>query len=802
MHTTWDGMLTAIQGINDYLDDCKAKGDKERLAYDLETYLTTVSRARYDYAYTLKCLTPARRAKVLSGEHKIPGDYDLRQADKYPVPRAHKNKYGEFDARIRLMQLGINPAHINLQNIFDLDLIFQDRYQYPIGLATEEKVFEFYSEVGLAFKSLFLRSGLTIIGQNLKYEYQFTWMYLKLRLGTRRDVGLMNQVLHMGDKIDGKLSHIYEKTVDPEVFESIAGITFEEYHKFKAEEQTSPWWQHPLTDKQYLYSAHDVLIIFFSFDSLLSSLIAWDEIYNGGHEDKGPVEVAILENDLTAAIAKAEMIGFPIDKDYYFTELKPQLEKDVEEAQAEADKLWMRKVVKEKKKTIGSKKNRIIQHYTETTYEPYNLNSPDQVREILGEDLCKQLPLTDKGAPSTGAKNLFFLKDQHPVVALVLKLKKAKKKMGFFESEERGYFAYTNSDNMINHGIYQIGTDENTVATGRMAGARPNLMNVIAQASIRKGFGNKKGYKLVVLDYSQIQLWIAAWLCQDTFLTTCFLTNKDLHSETAKIVFELDFLPDKNDPEQNEWRKKGKTMRFAKTFQMGLEKFLRTTYVDTDGAIDYIMRGEEGIEEARKVIARLDNTTPEVCTYRDQVEASVKASARSFGTLSNKSLRKGKPYYVSISPTLRRTRRFSLDPIDKALAAKNPEDFHPDKKVLYERTGNISTWANKFNSIVRDTAREAFNNEIQSPEADIVKIAIVEINKRLEELADQGIIDEYSEGFVLPVHDELILLAKDENAQLLHDIAKEEMSKAAARFNKTIPMKVDSHIVDTWNQAK
>lgn len=840
----WEGFLASQKHVSEYLDELESRNEKLRIALDTETYICKRARDRYDLLYSIGKLRKKEGKawaeqvkKVLNSfpypepedvllEMEPPEGFRLQQnPDGYPVPRPVKNKWGFYDARVRLIQIGFNPKHLNLQYVIDLDKIRVD-----FNPAGDMDQLEFYLYLAPFLKELLTRP--TIIGQNLGYEYGFFWKYFKTRIREMRDTFLMSQIRHMGNKITHKLSALYKLYIDKELFAELIEFVPEEikvpirgcdsetgewhevvtddiydlliikdvfkwYDKFKEDEQKSPWYTWNLTDRQIKYAAEDVYPIWYVFETLLVQLGEWATKYDTGEPGTGLMVIVKLECELIKAVAKAEIVGFPLDVDYYLNEFKPLMLKEIEEAQAEADKNYKKVYTVTKKHKEGKGKAAVITFSEETVVESYNLNSPDQVRAILGHDICKDLPLTDKGKPTTAADELFIIQHRHPIVPLVLKVKKALKNIAFFEGRS-GYLKHTDSDNVIHHNIWQIGTSEESIDSGRMSGSSPNLMNVPRDKRIRRAFKAPKGKKLIILDKSQIEPRIQAEIAEDKFLINCFRNNRDLHAETAKHIFHLPFSPDnKKDPEQVEWRFKGKTMRLARTYLMGEAKGIKNVYVESDGKIDYFLKGEEGKLAFRRDLEAFDAMTPQVTALRQRIEREVRALPEKLGTMVP--FKNGEPYYVGRS-MVGRTRQCCLQPKDRADAAKNPDDWHMDKKVLYEKTGKISTWANKCNKVLRDIARALFNNLIQSSAADLFKMAICACNEKLEELEDKGIIEFGSAIMIDFIHDEIITLCNEEDAEMLTEVLRKAMVEVVEKYLHQVPVLIEGGPCLDWSE--
>lgn len=801
---TWEGLLKGIQDIHEYLDLSKAKGDKERLAFDIETYLDKATRDAIDLIFYSK-----KRKKKVKEEAPPEAEDDEEESEEdieavaedlpdYPVPYPVKNKDGKFDARVRLLQFGFNPRLIDHQLIFDLDKIAFEICE--TDEPSEQNYLHFYELVGSHLQSIFDRA--TIIGQNLKYEYAFMWKFFRCRIRLMRDLMLMAQVRYMGDKSKKhSLGELYALNILEDLFQKHTGKTHDEYKKFKKAEQKSPWYNLELSPNQLKYGAEDVKLVWLVFETLLIELTTWSRLHG-----EGVLNVVKLECELIKAIAKAEIRGFQMDLDYYWNTLKPRLIGWMEEAQAEANKIAMRVV--EKKRSEGTKKDKRI--WIEKIETPYNLNSSAQVAEILGP-LASRLAKTKGGKPSCTADELMFLREEHEIVKWVLQYKRSAKLIGFFEGP-KGYFKYTDGDGKVHGSINQIGQSDMTVASGRFSLSAPNLSNVPAQNSlcgvkvkelVKDAFVCEDGMDLVIHDYSQIELVLAAQLTFDEFLVACFRDGKDMHSETAKTIFKLETLPLKDTPDEylRDW---GKTIRFAKLFMMGTDKFMKDVYVKTEGGLDYILRGEEGKAEAMKVTDDLENLTPGVIAKRNEIEEDVYSEARRLKTLAP--FKNGQPYFVGktsvTSPKLVRTRSFCLDPKQKEDARLNPEDWEINKRVMYPRTGKISTWANKANSELREAARQAWNNEMQSAAANIFKEAIVAYDKECEELHEKGVIDEYREGMINFVHDEIISQYFKHNSEMMKIRIKQIMEETEGQYLTVVPPKASANMGRSWFSAK
>lgn len=161
-----------------------------------------------------------------------------------------------------------------------------------------------------------------------------------------------------------------------------------------------------------------------------------------------------------------------------------------------------------------------------------NINSPKQLAELLFDELG--LPCNKKR--STGADDLKNIANLHPVVPLILTYRKYFKLLNtYIDSFE----AYKFNDNRI-HAIF----NQSSTMTGRLSSSQPNLQNLSVRDDdrkiIRKLVIAPEGYKILSLDYSQIELRILAILSNDETLLEAFKNNQDIHSSTAAKINNID----------------------------------------------------------------------------------------------------------------------------------------------------------------------------------------------------------------------------------------------------------------------
>lgn len=138
-----------------------------------------------------------------------------------------------------------------------------------------------------------------------------------------------------------------------------------------------------------------------------------------------------------------------------------------------------------------------------------------------------------KSGYSTSADVLLKLKDENPIIPLIIDYrKKTKLKSTYIE----GFMDTIRKDGRIHSRFNQTVT-----ATGRLSSTEPNLQNIPARTAegreIRKAFVPEEGFVFVDADYSQIELRVMASISEDSQLIEAFNSSKDVHSITASQVF-------------------------------------------------------------------------------------------------------------------------------------------------------------------------------------------------------------------------------------------------------------------------
>jgi DNA polymerase-1 len=219
------------------------------------------------------------------------------------------------------------------------------------------------------------------------------------------------------------------------------------------------------------------------------------------------------------------------------------------------DSSWLNELSTKAGREISTIEKKIF----ENAGKKFNVSSPIQLREVLFDEL--KIPTTEirkkgkTGAISTAATELEKLRGLHPIVDLIFDYRELTKlKSTYLDALPE---LVSKADGRIHTSFNQT-----IAATGRLSSSDPNLQNIPIRTElgrqVRKAFVAQKGFVLASLDYSQIELRIAASLSKDPEMIKIFKDNKDFHSATAAKIFnvgEKDVTPSQ--------RRDAKTINFS-----------------------------------------------------------------------------------------------------------------------------------------------------------------------------------------------------------------------------------------------
>ncbi len=395
---------------------------------------------------------------------------------------------------------------------------------------------------------------------------------------------------------------------------------------------------------------------------------------------------------------------------------------------------YLDKLSKELKSTLEDIENKVY----ELAEESFNLSSPKQLGEILFEklNLDKKKSRKTKTGWSTDAVVLERLVDEHEIIQHLIKHRTLSKLLSTYIDA---------LPNLINEKTGRVHTNFNqaATATGRLSSSNPNLQNIPVRTEfsrrIRKAFLPEKNWKLLSADYSQIELRILAHLADEKILINAFHKNDDIHSLTARLIFEKEEI-------SSDERRVGKTINFGVIYGMGIKKFARSTGVSTPEAKEFLIKYKERYSKIFKFLELQERLA----------------------------LSKG---YVKTIFGRKREFKFDKNGLGR-LIGKDP----------YE----IDLQSARRAGMEAQSLRAAANAPIQGSSADIIKIAMVQLNKKFIEMNVPA-------KMLLQVHDELLFEVEPDSLEITTKLVKKTMEDCV-KLN--VPLLVDIGIGDNWMETK
>jgi DNA polymerase-1 len=349
----------------------------------------------------------------------------------------------------------------------------------------------------------------------------------------------------------------------------------------------------------------------------------------------------------------------------------------------------------------------------------FNVNSPKQLAEILFTRLGLQPIKKTKTGYSTDESVLTHLAAQHELPAEILAYRQiAKLKSTYVDALPA----------LINPRTGRIHTTfhQAVAATGRLSSSDPNLQNIPIKGPmgprIRAAFVPEPGYTLLSADYSQIELRILAHLSGDERLLEAFRTDGDVHTDTARTLFNLPA-----DAITPAMRRAAKTVNFGIIYGIspfGLSEQLGVSQGEAKRYIDEYFSHFAGV--------------------RRFVDATIE-KARSDGFVTTLLGRK-RPIPELASPI-------------------------PAQRSFGERS--------------------AVNSPIQGSAADIIKLAMINIHRRLDR-------ERLNARMLLQVHDELVFEVAQRDVDAIKALVKKEMEEA---YPLAVPVRVEIGVGPNWADA-
>lgn len=282
--------------------------------------------------------------------------------------------------------------------------------------------------------------------------------------------------------------------------------------------------------------------------------------------------------------------------------------------------------------------------------------------------------------------------------------------------------------------------------TGRLSSSDPNLQQIPVRSQLgrefRKCFTAPPGYDLIVADYSQIELRVVAHVAQDPEMIRILSTGEDIHRAATAGALQKD----PEDVTDEERSMVGKVVNFLIVYGGGAKTLQKTV--------------KRPLEECEEIIANYFKTFKRL----EPMKARIIKEAVARGDRERPMLR---PPYVVIPPTGRRRRLPGL--------------FSSDKYEVFK------------------AQRQAVNAVVQGFAANIMKMALVEVDRVLTE-ADLGA------RLLLTVHDEIVMEAPSNHAEEVYPLVIDAMNGITLPDGTPIlgqvPLLAEGGIGKTWVEAK
>ena len=525
-------------------------------------------------------------------------------------------------------------------------------------------------------KKIFEEKAIMKVGHNIKYD-KIVLSNIGINLSPVDDTMLLSYVLDAG-KFRHNLDDLAKIYLDHETikYKDVVGVgkkekTFDEV----------------VINDAYIYAAEDSDITFQLYKILKKRIIS--EKILSVYEN--------IEKPLIKVIAKMEKEGIKIDVKQ-LTNLGSTFQKKLLKIEKEIFKL---------------------------SKIEFNIASPKQLGEILFDKLgFKGGKKGKSGAYSTSVdvlENLSY--DGHKIADFLLEWRQISKLINtYIES----------LINEVNKKTLRIHTSYSKASTntGRLSSTNPNLQNIPIRTDegkkIRNTFISEKGFKLVSLDYSQIELRLLAHIGKVEDLKRALEQNIDVHKKTASQIFNVK-LEDVDD----DLRRKAKTINYGIIYGIsafGLAKQLKIQRSEADLILKEYFKNYKGI-----------------LNYIDEITNFCKKNG-----------------FV---------------------------------KTLFGRKCYIDGINNKNPNLRNFAIRAAVNAPIQGSAADIIKKAMININKFLEEKKTKS-------KMILQVHDELLFeMYESEISYLSMEIKKIMENASLPEVKLDIPLIADIGQGSSWAEA-
>lgn len=391
------------------------------------------------------------------------------------------------------------------------------------------------------------------IAHNAKFDAKFIKHNLGIDLGGLFDTLLASQIVSAGD-IEER--HGLDTVAERYLNESVD----------KTERLSN--WNFELSEAQLEYAARDAAVLLPLREKLIERLKA-----------ESLVRCAQLEFECVMPVVDIELAGFFMHKDRWLEQLGIVEKRRIELAEQ------LQEVLAEES-SQGSL-------FGGPQREDINLDSHQQLTQALNR---LGIPVPD----STRNWKLQPLAAQYPIVETLLEYRTVQKALTSYGQ---------NMIELINPVTRRLHADFRQIGapTGRFACSNPNIQQVPHQIEYRRCFsGHPEGRKLIIADYSQIELRILAEFSGDQGFMDAFNSGADLHKVTASQVFNTPL-----DQVTKEQRDFAKRLNFGVVYGIGAQRFALMTGLT--------------VPEAENVLRKYFGTYRQLDTYlREAADSAVR----------------------------------------------------------------------------------------------------------------------------------------------------------------------------------
>lgn len=495
---------------------------------------------------------------------------------------------------------------------------------------------------------------------------------------------------------------------------SLQAIVKRYLKKDLSKEQQRSDWSAELSAEQLAYGANDVQVLVELYEPLVQMLAT------------GALTKAwLLECAAIPAMASLWRNGLPFDRELLerlrdelgeeHEELGHQFVEELDAALPEAEKLPRDP---DGSFNLRAKNEGSVREGTRKL-AGFNMNSPQQLlqkfKAVLG-----QVPVSEKtGKPSVDRMTMRQYVAEHAVIRTYLNWKKVEKRRQMVET----LLKFLQPDGYIRASYMQMGAD-----TGRMSCMSPNLQQVPRDSRFRFCVQAPKGWKVVVADFAQMELRLAATEAQDSLMIEAFQQGLDLHTLTAMQIYGV--------PEEavtKEQRQVSKSAAFGLLYgsgAKGLRQYAAGMGIEMD------------LAEATEVREKFHAAYKGISAWQRQAATQADAT-KGMGEV--------------------RTRVSNL------------------RRFLPGEQNRLTTRC---------------NTPIQSAGAAVLKRTLGLLWPLLHQAGED---DVRLSGVV---HDEVILLAREDRAEYWAQQLQAVMEKAEAEWLGDVPALADAHVGNSWLEAK